>query len=58
MTKIKMEKVKCCKCNAESDQVFVYSVNYMLGDKKSNDNLRKHQQECPYCGYKASHNDE
>lgn len=54
MTKIVEKDVKCIKCNKESKQIIVYSVNFMLGDEESNKKLLKHQQECPHCGYKAT----
>ena len=53
MTDIRKELVKCAKCGKESPQIIVMSVNYWLGDKESNDNLLRHQQKCPYCGYEA-----
>lgn len=53
MTKIGNRMVKCGKCGEESNQLIVYSVNYSLGEKKSNDNLINHKQKCAFCGYEA-----
>lgn len=53
MSDISREKVKCAKCGKESQQLVVYSVNYSLGDKETNDKLVSHKQKCPYCGYEA-----
>ena len=53
MSDISRELVKCAKCGKESQQLFVYSVNYLLGDKETNDKLANHKQKCPYCGYEA-----
>ena len=53
MTKIIANKVKCCKCEAESEQIIVYSINFSLGNKQSNKKLMTHKQKCPYCGYEA-----
>ena len=53
VTKVSKRVVKCCNCGKESEQLFVYSVNYSLGDKKSNDDLMNHKQKCPNCGYEA-----
>lgn len=53
MTKIKLKKVVCKKCKKESEQPIIYSVNFLLGSKKSNENLLIHQQFCPHCGYTA-----
>lgn len=53
MTDISKETVKCDKCGKESQQLVVYSVNYSLGDKESNDKLMNHNQKCPHCGYEA-----
>ncbi len=53
MSDISREVVKCAKCGKESPQVIVYSVNYSLGDKESNDKLIEHKQKCPYCEYEA-----
>ena len=33
MTKLLKQKVKCIKCGKESDQLIVYSVNFLLGKK-------------------------
>ena len=52
MTKIARKKLKCAKCGTESEQLIVYSVNFMLGDQKSNEKLMRHQQVCPKCNYK------
>lgn len=54
MTKVVRKMVKCIKCGKESEQMIVYSVNFNLGSKESNENLMRHQQECPYCHYKAA----
>lgn len=51
MTKIARKKLKCAKCGAESEQLIVYSVNFILGDQKSNEKLMRHQQVCPKCNY-------
>ena len=51
MTKVSKRIIKCIKCGKESEQLLVFSVNYSLGNKESNDRLIKHQQKCPYCGY-------
>lgn len=51
MTKVGRKMVKCSKCGKESEQLLVFSVNYLLGDRESNDNLINHKQKCPYCGY-------
>ena len=53
MSDISRETVKCAKCGKESQQLVVYSVNYSLGDKETNDKLVSHKQKCPYCGYEA-----
>ena len=53
MNDISREVVKCAKCGKESPQMIVYSVNYSLGDKESNDKLIEHKQKCPYCEYEA-----
>lgn len=53
MSDISRENVKCAKCGKESPQMIVYSVNYSLGDKESNDKLIEHKQKCPYCEYEA-----
>ena len=47
------ELVRCAKCGNESQQLVIYSVNYSLGDKESNDKLVSHKQKCPYCNYEA-----
>ncbi len=54
MTKVKKEKVICSNCKKESEQLIIYSINYSLGTKESNDKLQNHIQECPHCGYKNS----
>lgn len=51
MTKAVRKLVKCAKCGNESEQLFVYSVNFMLGTKEGNESLMKHQQICPKCNY-------
>lgn len=53
MSDISREVVKCAKCGKESPQMVVYSVNYSLGDKESNDKLIEHKQKCPYCEYET-----
>ena len=53
MSDISRKIVKCAKCGKESPQMIVYSVNYSLGDKESNDELINHKQKCPYCNYEA-----
>ena len=53
MTKIKLKKVVCKKCKKESEQPIIYSVNFLLGSKKSNENLLNNKQVCPHCGYTA-----
>lgn len=53
MSDISRGVVKCAKCGKESPQMIVYSVNYSLGDKESNDKLIEHKQKCPYCEYEA-----
>lgn len=53
MSDISRKVVKCAKCGKESPQMIVYSVNYSLGDKESNDKLIEHKQKCPYCEYEA-----
>ena len=53
MTKVKSIKVKCIKCGKESDQLAIYSVNFLLGEKEDNIKLMKHKQKCPHCGYEA-----
>lgn len=51
MTKVSRILIKCCKCDKESEQLLVFSVNYLLGDKESNDKLMGYSQKCPFCGY-------
>ena len=53
MTRIGKRIVKCIKCGTESEQLVIYSVNFNLGSKESNEKLMNHLQECPKCGYKA-----
>lgn len=53
MSDISREVVKCAKCGKESPQMIVYSVNYSLGNKESNDKLIEHKQKCPYCEYET-----
>lgn len=53
MTDISRETVKCAKCGKESQQMIVFSVNYLLGTKEDNDKLLHHKQKCPYCEYEA-----
>ena len=54
MTKVAKKLVKCAKCGAESEQLFVYSVNFSLGTKDDNEKLMKYKQKCPKCGYEAA----
>ena len=54
MTKVKTIMTTCAKCGKESEQLFVYSVNFMLGTQESNEKLKKHKQVCPHCGYEAT----
>ncbi len=51
MTKVSKKIVKCVKCETESEQLIVHSVNFMLGVKKDNEKLIRHQQVCPKCNY-------
>jgi len=51
MTKVMKQMVTCSKCNKESEQVVVYSVNFSLGKKEDNIKLMNAQQKCPYCNY-------
>ncbi|MBO4245737.1 MAG: hypothetical protein J5892_03240 [Bacilli bacterium] len=53
MSKVVRKQVKCIKCGEESEQLIVYSVNYLLGTKEDNDRLMQHKQKCPKCGYEA-----
>lgn len=53
MTRIGKRIVKCIKCGTESEQLVIYSVNFNLGSKESNEKLMNHLQECPNCRYKA-----
>jgi ribosomal protein S27AE len=53
MTKVVRKTIQCVKCGKESEQMAIYSVNFALGDKADNENLMKHQQVCPHCGYTA-----
>lgn len=53
MTKINKKIVKCVECGTESEQLVVYSVNFSLGTKESNEKLISHKQKCPNCGYEA-----
>lgn len=54
MTKVSHKKVKCIKCEIESDQMIVYSVNFLLGSKEDNEKLIHHKQVCPNCNYTAT----
>jgi len=54
MTKVVKSMVKCAKCGMDSEQLIVYSVNFRLGDKESNERLMKHKQVCPHCKYEAA----
>ncbi len=53
MTKVSKMTKKCAKCGKESEQLAVFSVNFSLGDRESNERLMKHKQKCPHCGYEA-----
>ena len=53
MTKVSQKIVRCAKCGKESEQLIVYSVNFLLGDSATNEGLMNHKQKCPYCGYEA-----
>jgi predicted nucleic-acid-binding Zn-ribbon protein len=53
MTKVARQKVKCIKCGKESEQMIVFSVNFNLGSRESNEKLMKHMQKCPHCGYES-----
>ncbi len=53
MTKVAKKQVKCARCGAESEQLIVCSVNFLLGTKEQNEALMKSQQRCPKCGYEA-----
>lgn len=53
MTKVVKKVVKCNKCGTESEQLIIYSVNFNLGNNKSNEELLNYLQKCPKCGYKA-----
>lgn len=54
MTKITKNIVKCAVCGTESEQMFVHSVNYLIGSKEDNDALMNSKQKCPNCGYENS----
>ncbi len=51
MTKITKNIVKCAVCGAESEQLLVHSVNYLIGSKEDNDALMNNKQKCLKCGY-------
>ncbi|NLC48069.1 MAG: hypothetical protein GX758_01735 [Tenericutes bacterium] len=53
MTKVTEKTVKCANCNKESKQLFVFSVNFNLGNKDDNKSLMEHKQVCPHCKYTA-----
>ena len=53
MTKVVKRIVKCANCGEESEQLIVYSVNFLLGSKENNEKLARHLQKCPKCGYEA-----
>lgn len=53
MTKVGKINVKCANCGEESEQFVVFSVNFLLGSKEDNEELMKHMQKCPNCGYEA-----
>lgn len=53
MTKIIKEKIKCCKCGYESEQLIVCSINYDIGLEEDNNILSSKKQKCPNCGYEA-----
>jgi len=51
MTKVVKKNVKCAKCETESQQMIVFSVNFLLENAESAEKLTKHQQVCPKCNY-------
>lgn len=51
LTKVTKQLVKCSRCGNESEQLIVYSVNFLLGSKEDNQKLIEHKQKCPFCGY-------
>ena len=51
MTKVSKKLIKCIKCGKEGEQLLLFSVNYLLGSKESNDRLMNHKPKCPYCEY-------
>ena len=53
MTKVLKKLVTCANCEAKSEQLMVYSVNFALGKKENNEKLINHQQVCPNCDYTA-----
>ena len=54
MTKVGNKMVKCAKCEKESEQLIVFSVNFSLGEKEDNEKLLNRKQKCPHCGYEAN----
>ena len=53
MTKVSKDLVKCAKCGKHSEQLVIYSINFLQGDEQENAKLLNHKQKCPYCGYVA-----
>lgn len=53
MTKVSKDLVRCAKCGKHSEQLVVYSINFLQGDEEENNRLLEHKQKCPYCGYEA-----
>ena len=53
MTLIGQEMKKCIKCGKESQQMVVYSVNFLVGTEEENRNLLSRKQVCPHCNYTA-----
>ncbi len=54
MTKVNKINVKCAVCGNESEQICVYSVNYLMGSREDNDKLINSKQKCPKCGYESN----
>ncbi|MDD2391936.1 MAG: hypothetical protein PHU94_03270 [Bacilli bacterium] len=42
---------KYIKCEKESEQMIVYSINFSVGKKEDNEKLMQHQQVCPHCNH-------
>ena len=53
MTKVVERMVTCIKCNKDSEQLIVFSVNFSLGTKEDNEKLMARKQVCPHCNYEA-----